>query len=213
MTKGVYIKDDDQDWGSSGMNDIKQPKEVLVHKHLIIRAEVNKPPILVPYLENWLKDFITSINMKVLMGPYVIYHNVLGNRGITGAAIIETSHIVMHVWDEPNPALMQFDVYSCGELDPEEICKKIKNDFECSKIEYKFIDREKELKDVSGGSQRFSHLYKTNYKERMIKEKNTLMLKNRKEVNINFNGPGYTIKHGPNKGKVLRHISVKNKDL
>jgi len=47
----------------------------------------------------------------------------------------------------------------------------------------------------------------------MIKEKNTLMLKNRKEVNINFNGPGYTIKHGPNKGKVLRHISVKNKDL
>jgi S-adenosylmethionine/arginine decarboxylase-like enzyme len=30
----------------------------------------------------------------------------------------------MHVWDEPNPALMQFDVYSCGEFDAEDICKK-----------------------------------------------------------------------------------------
>ena len=99
-------------------------KEVLVHKHLIIRAEVKKPPIEVTYLTNWLKDFINSINMKVLMGPYVVYHNVPGNRGITGAAIIETSHIVMHVWDEPSPALMQFDVYSCGPFDAEVICKK-----------------------------------------------------------------------------------------
>ena len=86
--------------------------EILVHKHLIVRAETLKPPILVPYLEGWLKEFIESINMKVLMGPYVVYHNVPGNRGITGAAIIETSHIVMHVWDEVSPALMQFDVYS-----------------------------------------------------------------------------------------------------
>ena len=54
---------------------------LLVHKHLIIRAEVKKPPILVTYLENWLKEFIKSINMKVLMGPYVVYHDVPGNRG------------------------------------------------------------------------------------------------------------------------------------
>jgi len=123
---------------------------LLVHKHLIIRAEAVKPPILVAYLENWLKEFIESINMKVLMGPYVVYHNIPGNRGITGAAIIETSHIVMHVWDEVSPALMQFDVYSCGEFDPEEICKKIQKDFNVVKIDYKFLDRENDLKDVSG---------------------------------------------------------------
>jgi S-adenosylmethionine/arginine decarboxylase-like enzyme len=88
---------------------------LLVHKHLIVRAEAVKPPMDETYLTEWLKDFISSINMKVLMGPYVTYHDVPGNRGITGAAIIETSHIVMHVWDEcPSPALMQFDVYSCG---------------------------------------------------------------------------------------------------
>ena len=42
----------------------------------------------------------------------------------------------MHIWDEPSPALMQFDVYSCGEFDVEKICNKIKQDFGTTKIEY-----------------------------------------------------------------------------
>jgi S-adenosylmethionine/arginine decarboxylase-like enzyme len=191
--------------------------EVLVHKHLVVRAEVNKPPILVPYLETWLKGFIEFINMKVLMGPYVIYHNVPGNRGITGAAIIETSHIVMHVWDEVSPALMQFDVYSCGEFDPEEICKKIKNDFDVVKIDYKFLDRENDLKDISGGSlvykDRLKDLIAKNHDTKQKESKEKLLLKNRKEVDINKNGPGYTIKEGPNKGKVLAHIQIKGKSV
>jgi S-adenosylmethionine/arginine decarboxylase-like enzyme len=98
--------------------------QILVHKHLIVRAEAVNPPMEVQHLTDWLHNFIDSINMKVLMGPYVTYHDVPGNRGITGAAIIETSHIVMHVWDECSPALMQFDVYSCGVFDPETICRK-----------------------------------------------------------------------------------------
>ena len=60
--------------------------KLLVHKHLIIRAEALNPPTDTSYLTNWFKEFIQSINMKVLMGPYVIYHNIPGNRGITGAA-------------------------------------------------------------------------------------------------------------------------------
>lgn len=122
--------------------------KLLVHKHLIIRAEALNPPTDTTYLTNWFKEFIESINMKVLMGPYVIYHDVKGNRGITGAAIIETSHIVMHVWDEVSPALMQFDVYSCGEFDVEQICKKITSDFVVEKIDYKFLDRENGLKEI-----------------------------------------------------------------
>ena len=61
------------------------------------------------------------------MGPYVKYCNVEANRGITGIAVIETSHIAIHVWDEPNPALMQIDVYSCAEFDVDEIAEKIKS--------------------------------------------------------------------------------------
>ena len=98
---------------------------LLVHKHLIIRAEASKPPTDEEQLKDWMTGFIESINMKVFMGPYVKYCSMPGNRGITAVAIIETSHIAMHIWDEPKPALMQLDVYSCGEFDPTDICKKL----------------------------------------------------------------------------------------
>ena len=121
---------------------------VLIHKHLIIRAEANKVPTDEETLSKWLKDFITSIDMKILMGPYVKYCNMEGNRGITGIAVIETSHIAIHVWDEPNPALMQIDVYSCAEFDPYKIAEKIKNDFDVVKIDYKYLNRETGLKPI-----------------------------------------------------------------
>ena len=102
---------------------------LLVHKHLIIRAEAIRPPVDEEQLQNWLIEFIESIN-------------------ITGVAVIETSHIVMHVWDEPNPALMQFDVYSCGDFNHTDICKKIMEDFDIHKIEYKYLNRETGLQDI-----------------------------------------------------------------
>ena len=121
---------------------------LLVHKHLIVRAEINNPPVEENYLKSWLNNFIMDINMKVFMCPYVKYCTMPGNRGITAVAIIETSHITMHIWDEVKPALMQFDVYSCGEFDPEKICNKIKEDFKTSKIEYKYLNRETGLVDL-----------------------------------------------------------------
>ena len=115
---------------------------IKVHKHLIIRAEANKVPTDEEQLTEWLREFIDSINMKILMGPYVKYCRMEGNRGITGIAVIETSHIAIHVWDEPNPALMQIDVYSCAEFDVDEIANKIKSDFDVVKLDYKYLNRE-----------------------------------------------------------------------
>ena len=115
---------------------------IKVHKHLIIRAEANKVPTDEEQLTEWLKEFIDSIHMKILMGPYVKYCKMEGNRGITGIAVIETSHIAIHVWDEPNPALMQIDVYSCAEFDVDTIANKIKSDFDVVKLDYKYLNRE-----------------------------------------------------------------------
>ena len=121
---------------------------VLIHKHLIIRAEANRVPTDEEQLTAWLTEFIDSIGMKILMGPYVKYCKMEGNRGITGIAVIETSHITIHVWDEPNPALMQIDVYSCAEFDPYVIADKIKNDFDVVKLDYKYLNRETGLKPI-----------------------------------------------------------------
>ena len=179
--------------------------KLLVHKHLIVRAEVYRPPMDEEFLRRWLGEFIEQIGMKVMMGPYVKYSNMVGNRGITGAAIIETSHIVMHIWDEVHPALMQFDVYSCGEFDPEAICKKIDNDFTVHKINYKFLDREHDLQEIH--TLTYTDPIVKNYENKEIEKKNNALLRSRKEVEINGNGThGYRIKEGIPKGTVIGHI-------
>ena len=112
----------------------------------------------------------------------------------------------MHVWDEPDPALLQFDVYSCGEFNPETICEKIKKDFNTTKIEYKFLDREHDLKELH--TLTFIDPIAKNYANKEIDIKNNILMKSRKEVEINGNGTsGYTIKEGIHKGTVLGHIS------
>ena len=179
--------------------------KVLVHKHLIIRAEAYNPPMEEDYLKWWFEKFIEQIGMKVMMGPYVKYSNMVGNRGVTGAAIIETSHIVMHIWDEVHPALMQFDVYSCGEFNPETICKKIDKDFIVHKINYKFLDREHDLQEIH--TLTYTDPIVKNYENKEIEKKNNALLRSRKEVEINGNGThGYRIKEGVHKGTVIGHI-------
>lgn len=181
--------------------------KVLVHKHLIVRAEAKNPPMDEAVLTEWFKKFIDEIGMKVMMGPYVKYSHMIGNRGITGAAIIETSHIVVHFWDEVSPALMQFDVYSCSDLNPEKICNKIKKDFNTTKIEYKFLDRENDLSEIH--TINFSEdMITRNYESKEIEKKNNALLKSRKEVEINGSGThGYRIKEGIHKGTVVGHIT------
>ncbi len=92
-----------------------------IHKHLIIRAEVNSPPTSEKELKKWLRSVVKKIDMKILQGPFASYVTKEGNRGVTGMAMIETSHIAIHVWDEYEPALVQCDVYSCANFSSSEV--------------------------------------------------------------------------------------------
>ena len=92
-----------------------------VHKHLIIRAEVNDPPTSEKKIKKWLRKLVKKIDMKIIKGPYAGYVTKEGNRGVTGVVMIETSHIAIHVWDEDRPALVQCDVYSCAEFSMNEV--------------------------------------------------------------------------------------------
>ena len=117
---------------------------VLEHKHLIVRAELNEPPYNAVHIKQWMKYLVEKIGMNILMGPYAIYSDMEGNTGLTAVTIIETSHIALHVWDEVSPALMQLDVYTCSTLDINDVLEAIK-EWEPTKIEYKYIDREHDL--------------------------------------------------------------------
>ena len=120
----------------------------LFHKHLIVRAEVKNPPREEDKAKQFLKELIDKIHMKVLLGPEARYIDVAGNRGLTCFAIIETSHVVMHTWDEKHPAMVQLDVYTCGELDTDVVFQFLKQ-FDPVKIDYKYLDRENNLSEIT----------------------------------------------------------------
>lgn len=119
----------------------------LVHKHLIVRAEVLDPPKDPSWAESWVKELVEKIGMKIMLGPYAKYSTMVGNRGLTVVSIIETSHVVLHSWDESSPGLIQLDVYTCGPFTPEIIFEELKV-FGPIKVEYKYLDREHNLTEV-----------------------------------------------------------------
>ena len=125
--------------------------KILEHKHLIVRAELNNSPKCTSAIDLWMRRLVEQIDMKILMGPYSVYSDMVGNQGLTAVTIIETSHIAMHVWDEVDPGLMQLDVYTCSTLNIEDVFKALEQ-FEPVKVEYKYIDREYGLTLLDKGS-------------------------------------------------------------
>ena len=117
------------------------------HKHLIARAEISNPPICEQTITDWASNLIRDIGMKIMMGPYVKYCDMEGNRGFTCVTIIETSHVAIHIWDEQSPKLMQLDVYTCGELDTRIVFDAL-DKFDPVKIDFKYLDRENEFIQV-----------------------------------------------------------------
>ena len=120
------------------------------HKHLIVRADIGWCPQEedLNKISDWIRSLIKKIDMKLLAGPYTTYVNEKGNKSMTSVAIIETSHIALHIWDEVSPGLMQLDVYSCADFNPPDVFDKVNELFQTIKMEYKFLDREKELVEV-----------------------------------------------------------------
>ena len=121
---------------------------LLEHKHLIVRAEIHPPPCNPSAMDDWMHPLVQDSRMKVLMGSFSVYSDMPGNQGLTSVTIIETSHIAVHVWDEVSPALMQMDVYSCAEFDPQLIFDRLQSDFGLAKLEWKFIAHEHGLDEI-----------------------------------------------------------------
>lgn len=89
----------------------------------------------------WLARLVEKIGMKIVSGPHVAWAAAPGNTGITACVLIETSHVSLHVWDSDDPPLVQLDVYTCSDLDPNSVLEELKV-LKPIKVEYKYLDRE-----------------------------------------------------------------------
>ena len=119
----------------------------LKHKHLLIRAEVQNPPKNEDETISWMRKLIKTIDMNILAGPYSSQVSKKGNKGLSGVAIIDTSHISIHTWDEQQPALIQLDVYSCKEFKKADVIDCLE-EFKPITVEYKYFDRETNFIEV-----------------------------------------------------------------
>ena len=82
--------------------------------------------------------------MVCAAGPISSYVTKKGNEGLTAAVLIETSHISIHVWDKADPALIQFDLYSCKDFNVDIVLTHF-SVFNPVHIEYMLLDRNEKL--------------------------------------------------------------------
>jgi S-adenosylmethionine/arginine decarboxylase-like enzyme len=121
-----------------------------LHKHLLLRGLVKNPVYDEKTTESWLTGFVDSIGMKIIKGPFASYVEVEGNRGLTATVMIETSHIAFHIWDEKDPGLLQFDLYTCSELNVPAVLEQLESFFDFQTYEYLVFDREETFVLIDG---------------------------------------------------------------
>lgn len=126
---------------------------MIYHKHLLVNAKVKNPMNTEEQGVDFLNDLVKKINMKILRGPFASYVDKDGNKGLTAIVMIETSHIAFHIWDEIDPALLQFDLYTCGSLDLDKVINIISSAFSIESMEYILFDRENGFVEEASGKE------------------------------------------------------------
>ena len=115
-----------------------------LHNHLLLNGYISDPPGPddESRIKKWLDDLVVEIGMKRVAGPIASYVHAEGNAGMTAGVLIETSHIAMHIWDEDNPARIQFDLYTCSTLPLQSVLKALNEEFGLLHAEFQVIERE-----------------------------------------------------------------------
>jgi S-adenosylmethionine/arginine decarboxylase-like enzyme len=112
------------------------------HNQLLLNGYTKTPIKDKIYADFWMLDLVDLIDMKILMGPFSEYVEKEGNKGITCVSVIETSHIALHIWDEPDPAQIQFDLYTCSDLPVDKVIENLKSKLGLYDFKYMVIERE-----------------------------------------------------------------------
>jgi S-adenosylmethionine/arginine decarboxylase-like enzyme len=119
-----------------------------LHNHLLVNGYSLIPPTDEGKTIEWMKNLVESINMKIIQGPFASYVSKEGNRGLTAIVMIETSHIAMHVWDEEDPAFVQFDLYTCSTLPVEKVLKDLEDTFGLHNYQSMVLERSSGFKVI-----------------------------------------------------------------
>jgi S-adenosylmethionine/arginine decarboxylase-like enzyme len=104
-------------------------------------------------VNEFMRGIVKHVRMKIMLEPVSAWCDEPGNEGITSTVILTTSHCAMHIWNvaDPDPSIMQFDLYSCAPFEVAEVLEFISRHFEVISASYKFLDRESGLTVLDRG--------------------------------------------------------------
>jgi len=105
-------------------------------KHLIVDFWGAESLQDINLIEAALKD-AASIAGAILL--HIHLHQFSSGGGVTGVALLAESHISIHTWPERDYAA--FDVFMCGNAQPEKAVEHLKKVFNPEKVEIKEILR------------------------------------------------------------------------
>ena len=120
-----------------------------LHNHLLVNGYSLIPPTDEGKTIEWMKNLVESIDMKIIQGPFASYVSKEGNRGLTAIVMIETSHLAMHVWDEEDPAFVQFDLYTCSTLPVDRVLKNLEDTFGLHNYQSMVLERSSGFKVIA----------------------------------------------------------------
>ena len=112
-----------------------------LHNQLLVNGYSDSPPTDEAFIKQWMESLVQEIDMKIIQGPYTAYVTKEGNRGLTAIVMIETSHIALHVWDEDNPGMIQFDLYTCSTLPVGDVIENLKSNLGLKDYSFMVIER------------------------------------------------------------------------
>ena len=126
---------------------------MVYHNHLLVNGYTLKKLTDGYEMNKFLTQLVKYIGMKIVIPPRSFYIKKAGNKGITAQVGIETSHLAIHVWDEPSPSIIRLDLYTCGCLDVDSVLAYLEEHL--GLINYKFlvVNREDDFKVYSGGKE------------------------------------------------------------
>lgn len=87
-------------------------------------------------MESALRESVEQAKATLL---HIHLHHFTPNGGISGVAVLAESHISVHSWPERNYAA--FDVFMCGDSEPEKAIEVLRNAFKPSDVKVDTILR------------------------------------------------------------------------
>ena len=75
-------------------------------------------------IESAMRRCVTECGATLL---HIHLHHFTPNKGVTGVAVLSESHISVHTW--PEREFAAFDIFMCGEAQPEKAIEILKTTF------------------------------------------------------------------------------------